>query len=296
MKLPLLIVLLISLGVVSCSDRASLEQKVRQTLSKTEGRFAVAFKDLSNGETLYINADSIFHAASTMKTPVMAELFRQAGEGRFSLDDSLVIKNGFTSIVDGSPFSLSRSDDSDTLIYDRVGAKESIRKLMTDMIIVSSNLATNMLIDLVGAKKVDSLLKRIGAPNMHVLRGVEDTKAFEAGLNNTTSARGQLLLYEQIATNKLVNESSSLEMIQILSDQRFGEIIPAQLPSDVIVAHKTGSITGVQHDGGIVMLPDGRKYILVLLSSNLQDRDQGIQVLADVSEIIYQHVIQSEKR
>lgn len=296
MKLPLLTVLLISLGVVSCSDRASLEQKVRQTLSKTEGRFAVAFKDLSNGESLYINADSVFHAASTMKTPVMAELFRQAGEGRFSLDDSLVIKNEFKSIVDGSPFSLSRSDDSDTLIYDRIGAKESIRKLMTDMIIVSSNLATNMLIDLAGAKKVDSLLQRIGAPNMHVLRGVEDTKAFEAGLNNTTSARGQLLLYEQIAANKLVNESSSLEMIQILSDQRFGEIIPAQLPSDVIVAHKTGSITGVQHDGGIVMLPDGRKYILVLLSSNLQDRDQGIQVLADVSEIIYQHVVQSEKR
>ena len=193
MKQYLLIVLLISLGSVSCSDKTSLEQKIRQTLSKTEGRFAVAFKDLSSGETLYINADSVFHAASTMKTPVMAELFRQAGEGKFSLDDSLVIKNEFKSIVDGSPFSLSRSDDSDTLIYDRIGAKESIRKLMTDMIIVSSNLATNMLIDLVGAKKVDSLLQSIGAPNMHVLRGVEDTKAFEAGLNNTTSARGQLL-------------------------------------------------------------------------------------------------------
>jgi len=295
MKQLQLVFLIVSLIASSCSDKPSLEQEVREALNIIEGRFAVAFKDLSSGETLYINADSVFHAASTMKTPVMAELFRQAGEGKFSLDDSLVIKNEFKSIVDGSPYLLTRSDDSDTLIYERIGTKESIRKLMTDMIIVSSNLATNLLIDLVGAKKVDSLLSSIGAPNMHVLRGVEDTKAFEAGLNNTTSARGQLLLYERIATNQLVNESSSIEMIRILSDQQFGEIIPAKLPSDVIVAHKTGSITGVQHDGGIVMLPDGRKYILVLLSSNLKDRNQGIEVLANVSELIYRHVAQTGK-
>lgn len=277
--------------IISCSDGdGALESKVREELAKTEGRFAVAFKDLSTGDTLFINADSVFHAASTMKTPVMAELFRQAAESKFSLTDSIVIKNEFKSIVDGSPYSLSRDSDSDTLIYERVGKKETIMNLMTDMIIVSSNLATNILIDLVGAKKVDSLLLSIGARNMHVLRGVEDTKAFEAGLNNTTSARGQLLLYELIATSKLVDEKSSSEMIRVLSDQRFGEIIPARLPKDVIIAHKTGSITGVQHDGGIVLLPDGRKYILVLLSSKLIDREKGIETMARVSELIYQHV------
>jgi beta-lactamase class A len=275
---------------ISCSVKPTLESKIREEFSKTEGRFAVAFKDLSTGDTLFINADSVFHAASTMKTPVMAELFRQAGEGRFSLADSIVIKNEFKSIVDGSSYSLSRDSDSDTLIYDRIGKKETIRNLMTDMIIVSSNLATNILIDLVGAKKVDSLLLQIGAPNMHVLRGVEDTKAFEAGLNNSTSARGQLLLYELIATNKLVDAAASEEMISILTDQRFGEIIPAKLPKDVKVAHKTGSITGVQHDGGIVILPDGRKYILVLLSSKLTNVEKGIETMAKISELIYQHV------
>jgi beta-lactamase class A len=275
---------------LSCTVKPTLESKVRAELSKTEGRFAVAFKDLTTGDTLFINADSVFHAASTMKTPVMAELFRQAGEGRFSLTDSIIIKNEFKSIVDGSPYSLSRDSDSDTLIYERIGKKESIMNLMTDMIIVSSNLATNILIDMVGAKRVDSLLIRIGAPNMHVLRGVEDTKAFEAGLNNTTSARGQLLLYELIATNRLVDVKASEEMIRVLSDQRFGEIIPARLPKDVTVAHKTGSITGVQHDGGIVMLPDGRKYILVLLASKLKDPDKGVETMAMVSELIYRHV------
>ena len=275
---------------IACSPKADLESSVQQELSKVEGRFAVAFKDLSTGETLFINADSVFHAASTMKTPVMAELFRQAGQGTFSLQDSIEIRNEFKSIVDGSPYSLSRESDSDTLIYDRIGEKETIMNLMTDMIIVSSNLATNILIDLVGAQKVDSLLLAIGAPNMHVLRGVEDTKAFEAGLNNTTSARGQLLLYELIATNQLVDEKASAEMIRVLSDQRFGEIIPAKLPKEVKVAHKTGSITGVQHDGGIVLLPDGRKYVLVLLSSKLKDVDQGVEAMAKVSEIIYKHV------
>lgn len=283
-------VLVIYFFGIACSPNVDLESSVEQELAKVEGRFAVAFKDLSTGETLFINADSVFHAASTMKTPVMAELFRQAGQGTFSLQDSIEIRNEFKSIVDGSPYSLSRESDSDTLIYDRIGEKETIMNLMTDMIIVSSNLATNILIDLVGAQKVDSLLLVIGAPNMHVLRGVEDTKAFEAGLNNTTSARGQLLLYELIATNQLVDEKASAEMIRVLSDQRFGEIIPAKLPKDVTVAHKTGSITGVQHDGGIVLLPDGRKYVLVLLSSKLKDVDKGIEVMANVSEIIYKHV------
>ena len=279
---------------MSCSGDQTLESKIRAELSRADGRFAVAFKDLSTGDTLFINADSVFHAASTMKTPVMAELYRQAGAGKFSLTDSIIIKNEFKSIVDGSSYSLSRDSDSDTLIYDRVGSKETIMKLMTDMIIVSSNLATNILIDLVSAKKVDSLLLEIGAPNMHVLRGVEDTKAFEAGLNNTTSAHGQLLLYELIATNKLVDAKASEEMIKVLSDQRFGEIIPAKLPKDVVVAHKTGSITGVQHDGGIVILPDGKKYILVLLASKLSDPDKGIEVMANISELIYQHVTRNQ--
>lgn len=293
MKRHFILKMVIVLAAASCSINPTLEQQVRNELEKVEGRFAVAFKNLSTGETLYINADSVFHAASTMKTPVMAELFRQAGEGRFSLDDSLVIRNEFKSIVDGSPYSLNRGDDSDTLIYQRIGSKESIRKLMTDMIIVSSNLATNLLIDLVGAKKVDSLLVSLGAPNMRVLRGVEDTKAFEAGLNNTTSARGQLLLYELIATNQLFDESASGAMIEILSHQRFGEIIPAKLPDYLTIAHKTGSITGVQHDGGMVILPDGRRYVLVLLSSNLKDHQKGIKVLANVSELIFLHVMKS---
>ena len=85
-------------------------------------------------------------------------------------------------------------------------------------------------------------------------------------------------------------------MIRILLDQKFNEIIPAQLPQDVKVAHKTGSITGVQHDSGIVFLPDRRTYVLVLLSKNLTDPEAAVKSMATVSKMIYDHVAESTKR
>jgi len=123
-----------------------------------------------------------------------------------------------------------------------------------------------------------------------VLRGVEDQKAYDAGLNNTTTAFDLLLIFEKIAAGKAVNKKADEAMIKILLDQRFNEIIPAYLPSTVKVAHKTGSITGVQHDCGIVFLPDGRKYVLVLLSKQLEDPVAAIRAMANVSAMIYNSV------
>jgi beta-lactamase class A len=163
---------------------------------------------------------------------------------------------------------------------------------MYDMIIVSSNLATNLIIELVDAKNVTQTLREIGAKDIQVLRGVEDTKAFQAGMNNQVTAYDLMLLFEKIDNEELVNAEASMAMMDILLDQRFNDIIPAKLPEEVKVAHKTGSITGVQHDSGIVFLPDGRKYILVLLSKELTDADAGIEALASVSEMIYHYVDQ----
>ena len=82
-------------------------------------------------------------------------------------------------------------------------------------------------------------------------------------------------------------------MINILLDQHFNEIIPAKLPADVKVAHKTGYITGIQHDAGIVYLPGGKKYVLVLLSKNLENKDEGIAVMANVSAMVYRYFTKS---
>ncbi|MEY4930821.1 MAG: hypothetical protein RI909_1545, partial [Bacteroidota bacterium] len=236
----------------------------------------------------------LFHAASTMKTPVMVEVYKQAAAGKFSVKDSILIKNEFRSIVDSTVYSLSPNDDSDTLIYKHIGEKRTIYSLMYDMIIVSSNLATNIIIDLVDAKNVTNTLRSIGANDIQVLRGVEDKKAFEAGMNNRVTAYDLMLLFEKIDKEELVNAEASMAMMDILLDQKFNDMIPAQLPKNVKVAHKTGWITGIHHDSGIVFLPDGRKYVLVILSRDLQDEAAGVNAMANVSKMIYDHVISAD--
>ena len=278
----------------SCSEQRiamrSLKENIQQELSKQEGTFAVAFKDLSTDKELLINDTVTFHAASTMKTPVLVEVYKQVAEGKFSLSDSLIIKNEFKSIVDGSLFSLDSTDDSETELYKHIGEKRTIGFLLYQMIIVSSNFSTNLIIELVGAKNVSATMQQLGAKDIHVLRGVEDGKAFDKGLNNTITAHGLMILFEKMAKGETVNPVASQAMIDILLDQKFNEIIPARLPANVKVAHKTGSINGVQHDTGIVFLPNGKKYVLVLLSKKITNEKAAIAAMANVSKLIYEYV------
>lgn len=280
----------------ACSTQSSLEKlksDIITELGNTDGDFAIAFKDLTTREQILINEKEVFHAASTMKTPVMIEVYKQAAEGILSLSDSVEVVNEFKSIVDGSTFSLNIGDDSEEELYHQLGSRKTIGELVYDMIIVSSNLATNLVIELVDAKKVTQTMRDLGAQDIMVLRGVEDQKAFDQGMSNTTTAYDLMVIFEKIASGKAVDEESDQQMIKILLDQKFNEIIPARLPDDVKVAHKTGSITGVQHDSGIVILPDGRKYVLVTLSKNLKDVDSGIAAMATVSEMIYRYITRS---
>jgi len=286
---------ILSFFLWSCTSQSPLEileQQIKDELAQVEGIFGLAFKNLATGEEILISARDSFHAASTMKTPVLIELYKQAAEGKFNLTDSILIKNEFKSIVDGSPYSMSIDDDSEGKLYNAIGSKSTIADLAYDMIIYSSNLATNILIDLVDAKKVTQTMRELGAPDIQVLRGVEDIKAFEKGLSNSTTAFDLMAIYEKMALQQIVSEEASDEMVDILFDQQFNEIIPAHLPDDVKVAHKTGVITGVHHDSGIVFLPDGRKYVLVILSRELGDFDAGTAKMADVSKIIYDYVVQ----
>ena len=269
-------------------------EQLKEQISKlvsNQGSVAVAFKDLTSGEELLFNANESFHAASTMKTPVLIEVFKQAKQGKFSLKDSIVIRNEFKSIVDGSVYALNAADDSEQKLYEDIGKKRTINELVTDMIIYSSNLATNMIIELVGAPNVMKTMRELGANSIQVLRGVEDSKAFEKGLNNTTTANDLMIIFEAMAKGKIISPGASQQMIEILLHQQFNKIIPARLPADVKVAHKTGNITGVLHDSGIVFLPDGHMYILVLLSKNIDNEETATNLLAQISEMIYKYVV-----
>jgi beta-lactamase class A len=267
-----------------------LKEQIKARINN-QGIVAVAFRDLSSGEEILINEQEVFHAASTMKTPVLIEVFKQAKQEKFALNDSIVIKNEFKSIVDGSLYSLNPSDDSEQKMYSLIGQKKALMDLVNDMIIYSSNLATNIIIELVGAQNVMQTMRELGANSIQVLRGVEDSKAFEKGLNNTTTARDLLIIFEAIAKGKTVSPGSSQQMIEILLHQQFNKVIPARLPATVKVAHKTGSITGILHDSGIVFLPDGHMYILVLLSRGVGSEEAATDLLAGISEMIYQYVV-----
>jgi beta-lactamase class A len=280
--------------LLSCQSKITKDKLTRHIASRLHeqpGIYAVAFKDLASGEEIRINERENFHAASTMKTPVLIELCRQVVAGKFSLTDSIIVHNEFKSIVDSSVYALDKKEDSEQELYNHIGEKRSISSLAYDMIIASSNLATNMMIELVDARKVTQTMRSLGAEDIQVLRGVEDSKAFQQGLNNTTTAYDLMVIFEKIAKREAVNAEASQIMIDILLDQKFNEIIPAKLPKDVKVAHKTGNIIGVNHDSGIVFLPDGRKYILVLLSKEATDEKASIEAMASVSEMIYSYVV-----
>ncbi len=296
MKLIIQLLLITCMGTVTYGqngnkNRDTLLRNIQSELGSQKGFFALAFKDLATGETITWNEHESFHAASTMKTPVMIEVFKQAAEGNFSLTDSVMVKNEFKSIVDSSSYQLNPADDSEQELYKLVGTKQPLSSIVYQMIIMSSNLATNIIMEMLDGKKVTQTMRGLGAKDIQVLRGVEDGKAFAKGLNNTTTAYDLMVIYDKMASHQIINSKACDEMIRVLFDQKHNSIIPALLPKEVKVAHKTGSITGVHHDSGIVFLPDGAKYVLVLLSKNLESDRDATGAMARVSAMIYQYVI-----
>jgi beta-lactamase class A len=253
-------------------------------------KVAVAFYDLETGEQFLIAPDESFHAASTMKVPVMMEVFRQARARDLSLDERIPIKNDFVSIVDGSHYSLSPESDSEAGLYKRIGQTETIRQLLELMIDVSSNLATNLLIERVTASRVMHFMREVGARRIEVLRGVEDSKAFQKGLNNTATARDLMIILRRIAEHRAVSPASSRQMIQILLKQKFNEGIPAGVPVGVKVAHKTGSITRVNHDAAIVYPPRRKPYVLVVLTRGISDQSRAHRLIADISREVHRNL------
>lgn len=296
----LIAVLALGVLVCSCTETAprttdELKNTIREKLQPLEGTFAVAFKSLEDSsQTIFINERELFHAASTMKTPVMIELFKQSEAGKYALSDSVKIKNEFRSIVDSSRYRMDVDEDSEGELYELIGQQRTIRRLMDDMITKSSNLATNILIEKAGAHNVTRTMRSYGADSIQVLRGVEDIKAYEQGLSNRTTAFDEAIIYERIGNGEAVSDEASQEMIEILKRQHFNDMIPARLPDKVEVAHKTGWITGVQHDAGLIMLPEGQKYVLVLLSKDAPDRDGVVRAFADISRAVYEFVLSPE--
>lgn len=276
--------------------RDSLRARITERIAATPGAVVgVYYRSLRAGELITVAPDSMFHAASTMKVPVMIEFFRQVERSGLSPAQPVLLVNQFASIVDGSPFSVSPLDDSDSTMYRRVGERVPARELVDAMIVRSSNLATNAVIALIGADHADATAHALGARNMRVLRGVEDGKAFQKGLNNTTTARDLGLLLEAIERRAAASPQSCTEMLAILGRQEFNDEIPAGVPAGTRVAHKTGWITGVLHDAALVYPAEGAPYVLVVLTRGIDDVRIARALIVDISRMVYDHAMATQR-
>ncbi len=264
---------------------AAAHARAGELIAASGAEVAIAFRTLDGSQRWFVREDEPFHAASTMKIPVMIELFRQAHDGLIALDQPVTVVNEFKSLADGSPYSLGPDSDSETDLYKAVGQTRTYRELCDLMIDVSSNLATNNLIERLGVDRIRATTEALGASGMNVRRGVEDNVAYRAGLNNTTTARALQVLLEAIATGKAVSPEASREMMAVLERQHFSDGIPAGLPPGTVVAHKTGSITRIQHDAAIVL--GDRPYVLVVLVRGIDDEKQGNALIADITRAIH---------
>ncbi len=281
-------VLLVAQLAAALPPDSSLTHRIAARIAAVPAaQVSVAYVDLQTRDTLYIRADTVMHAASTMKVPVMLQLYRDAGAGSFSLDQGLMVVNHFASFADGSPFELIPSEDGDTTLYREAGNRVPIRRLIHLMITRSSNLATDILISLAGPDRINATLRSLGANHTSVLRGVQDIKAFDAGMINTTTARDLATILTAIETGMAGSEASTRAMRDHLLADEFNDRIPAGVPPGVKVAHKTGEITAVAHDAAIIYPPGRKPYVLVVMTRGIPDVSVAAALTADISRLVY---------
>lgn len=278
--------LAVAFFLAACASTPKLELGAeidRLVAAHPRQTIAVAYYDFRDGTLLERNARETFHAASTMKVPVMLGIFEAVTRGELTLDQQVAVRNDFVSIFDGSRYALEAREDSDHSLYEKVGSSVTLEELVRLMIVRSSNLATNLVIEKIGAPRVMTLMKQIGANDIRVLRGVEDDLAYRAGMNNTTTAHDLMLIFRTLGESRAISTEASAKMTEILLAQEHNDGIPTGLPPGTKMAHKTGSITEIAHDAGIVYRADGTKYVLVVLTRGFKKHDDADRVMAAVA-------------
>lgn len=287
--------LLLAVPLLTSPAAAQISQGLRSNLEAESppagAEVGLALIDLASGDSLWINARWRVHAASTMKVPVLIELAQRVDAGGFGWDWPLLVKNEFHSIVDGSTFALLIPDDSEKTLFAREGELVPARELARLMITWSSNFATNLLVDQLGAPRIQATARRLGADSIVVLRGVEDQKAFDRGLSNTTTARDLAVLLASIAQGQAASDSSTAIMLDILTHQVFRDGIPAGVPPGTRIASKTGGITGINHDAAVIYPPGRPPYVLVILTRGVERPADAEAYMAKISAEVWASLV-----
>lgn len=226
------------------------------------------------------HADEQHYAASTMKLALTIAAFRQAEAGEVDLDATVRVHDDFASAVGGGRFRMDREEDSDDEPWRRMGEQVALRWLCYRSIVRSSNLATNLVLEAVGIDPVAATLAAAGSTNSVVARGIEDTAARDAGLQNIVTAEDLAGQLQALAAGKLCSGESTREILDVLAAQQINDAIPAGLPAGTKVAHKTGWVEGISHDAAIVYPADCSPYILVVCTTSSLDEQGALDVIA----------------
>ena len=270
-------------------NEEALHQQLEE-LRVQSGSTAIAVHayDYETERTFSHEGDRWFHAASTVKVPILLALFHAANTGRVRLEDRLHVRNRFRSIVDHSIYRVVRDRDADASVHRRVGRSMKLIELAEPMITRSSNLAANLLLEFLTPGFVQSTLADARIEGAQVVRGVEDTVAFDRGLNNTMTARGLVRLFGLLREDHFFPEPTRRQMLHILFAQEFNSMIPSLLPDSTQVAHKTGEISTCTHDAGLVLLPGRRPYAVAILTEHPPGIDDPQKTVARASRLLYE--------
>ncbi len=235
-----------------------------------------------------LNENEPFNTASLMKVVVGLQLVQLFETGKLEETATIELKNSFASKQDKSLFHLSETIDGDKSLYSKIGLQVSVLDLLELMITKSSNLATNNLFELIENNcSIANLLAELEMTDTKIVRGVEDQKAYDAGLINTTTAADLVKLYQYIRYGVSAENKSITLLYEIMKRQEHNSIIPALLPKNLHIAHKTGTLKSTIHDAALISSNTGKNYMLILLSKNLRDKALATTTFAKISETLY---------
>jgi len=270
---------------------STLRERLEELEERSKARaLAVAVLDLETGQEFRYRAERWFHAASTIKLAVLLGVYGAIHEKRLVPQSRLHVRNRFRSAYDGSSFRILSERDADSEVQNAIGKTMRIGELARNMIIRSSNLSTNLLLDLLGIEFLQRVLEHYGLNGIDLRRGVEDELAFEHGINNRVTADGLVHLLRLIAEERAFSPELSRAMLDILHDQEFRSGIPAGLPANARVAHKTGEISTVAHDAGIVYLPKRKPFVVAILTEWEPETAGRSPTIAAASYMVYEHL------
>jgi beta-lactamase class A len=284
---------------VTCQERedAVIEREIADiSLDARLAAAGIAVRDFATESRWQCHGDRWFHAASTIKVAILVALAAAIDTGRFELRSRLAVRNRFLSLINGEPYRIAAARDANAVVHAHIGRTMTLGELARHMITTSSNLATNLLLELVGINEARHVLSRL-VEGIDLQRGVEDERAFAAGINNRVTPNGLLQLFECIHGGRAGSPAMTAWMIETLADQEFASGIPAGLPEDVRrgarVAHKTGEISNAAHDAGLVFLPDGSGYALAVLTEVVAGGTPSQQAVASLARAVYDHVVRT---